>query len=73
MSYSEAVEDSILIHRGGKGHSSSYYPPCHICGAPTYSQNYIRGRKYTCGDCKTHAALSKLLKQNGGQFQKLRL
>ena len=45
MSYSEAVEDNILVHRGGKGHASSYYPPCHVCGAPTYSQNYIRGRK----------------------------
>lgn len=63
MSYAEAVEDNIRIQKGGR-FSNCYYPPCHICGTPTYSQNYIRGRKYTCGGCKTQAALSKLMKQN---------
>ena len=56
MSYSEAVEDNILVHRGGKGHSSSYYPPCHICKAPVYSWSYIRGTQYTCADCRTELA-----------------
>ena len=73
MSYAEAVEDNILVRRGGKGYSCSYYPPCHICGKPTYSQNYLRERKYTCDNCKTHAALSKLLKQDQRAIEKIRL
>ena len=54
-------------------YSCSYYPPCHICGTPTYSQNYLRERKYTCDNCKTHAALSKLLKQDQMKIEKMRL
>ena len=73
MSYAEAVEDNIFVRRGGKGYSCSYYPPCHICGTPTYSQNYLRERKYTCDNCKTHAALSKLLKQDQRAIEKIRL
>lgn len=51
MSYQEAIEDGIQKKclRNGMW---AYLPPCHICGSPTYSWNYIRGNSYTCKACK---------------------
>ena len=36
MSYREAQQDGVTIRRSGNG-STVYYPPCHICGKPTFS------------------------------------
>ena len=58
MSYREAQEDGVTIRRSGNG-STVYYPPCHICGKPTFSQSYMRNRKYTCGACKAAASIRK--------------
>ena len=58
MSYREAQQDGVTIRRSGNC-STVYYPPCHICGKPTFSQNYIRNRKYTCGACKAAASIQK--------------
>lgn len=55
MSYQEAIEDRVprKCLRNGMW---SYMPPCHICGAPTYSWNYVRSYKYTCKACKKNKA-----------------
>lgn len=58
MSYWEAQQDGVTIRRSGNG-STVYYPPCHICGKPTFSQSYMRNRKYTCGACKAAASIQK--------------
>ena len=58
MSYREAQQDGVTIRRSGNG-STVYYPPCHICGNPTFSQSYMRNRKYTCGACKAAASIQK--------------
>lgn len=58
MSYREAQQDGVTIWRSGNG-STVYYPPCHICGKPTFSQSYMRNRKYTCGACKAAASIRK--------------
>lgn len=51
MSYQEAIEDRIPRKYLRNG-MSGYLPPCHLCGKPTYSWNYIRGHRYTCKNCK---------------------
>ena len=53
MGYKEAVEDNIKF-RSGKSITSitAYYPKCHICGKEVLSYSYIRGKQYTCKDCK---------------------
>lgn len=50
MSYHEALADGIPIEMHG-GYNW-YYPPCHICGSPVPSWNYLRNAKYACRDCK---------------------
>lgn len=50
MSWKEAKEDGIRI--GKKNGFTCYYPPCHVCGAPVYSWSYVRGKTYTCGECR---------------------
>lgn len=62
MSYQEAQEDGIMIKLKGK-YETAYYPPCHSCGQPTYSRNYIRTHRYTCKDCKTNVSIRKLVKK----------
>lgn len=59
MSYREAQEDGVLTK--AHGINMAYYPPCHICGQPTYSRNYVRGYRYTCKDCKAAAAIRKIV------------
>lgn len=60
MSYREAQENGITIRQFGNG-GTAYYPPCHICGEPTFSRNYLRNHKYTCKGCKTAASIRKLI------------
>ena len=58
MSYREALQDGVTIRRSGN-RSTVYDPLCHICGKPTFSQSYMRNRKYTCGACKAAASIRK--------------
>ena len=51
MSYQEAIEDRVPRKSLLNG-MWAYLPPCHICGEPAYSWNYIRGNKYTCKACR---------------------
>lgn len=50
MSWIEAKEDGIHVEQ--KNGFNCYYPSCHICGSPVCSWSYIRGMKYTCGECR---------------------
>ena len=62
MSYQEAVEDRIpmrCLSNGVRG----YMPPCHICGSPTSSWNYVRSYKYTCKSCKKAGLPKKVCTQ----------
>lgn len=41
MSYQEAIEDKIP-RKSLRNGMWAYLPPCHVCGKPAYSWNYIR-------------------------------
>ena len=56
MSYQEAVEDGIMTIKTGK-YEQAFYPPCAVCGIPTFSKTYSRGRRYMCTACKLQAVL----------------
>jgi len=51
MGYKEAKENNVRFEKQANGRTA-YFPPCHICGVETFSQNYIIGRDYTCTKCK---------------------
>lgn len=56
MSYHEALRDGIPTGRDKRG-NSAYYPPCGICGIPTYSPKYNPKFNYTCKTCKEKATI----------------
>jgi len=51
MSYQEAIEDKVP-RKSLRNGMWAYLPPCHVCGKPAYSWNYIRGHSYTCKACR---------------------
>lgn len=52
MGYKEAQEDGVRRGRITETNESYYYPKCCECGKEMFSYSYIRGKKYTCKDCK---------------------
>ena len=48
----EAKEDGIKSRRNPGTGETYYYPHCSECGTEVFSLSYIRGRKYTCKECK---------------------
>ena len=51
MGYKEAIEDGIKTN-GQDYCLNQYLIPCCECGQIVASWSYIRGRKYTCKECK---------------------
>lgn len=52
MGYKEAKEDGIKSRRNPGTGETYYYPHCSECDTEVFSLSYIRGRKYTCKECK---------------------
>lgn len=71
MSWIEAKEDGIPFVKD-KNSYTVYYPPCHICETPVYSWSYIRGKSYTCPECRKELVRQKLeQKKDAGKSAKL--
>lgn len=52
MGYKEAKEDGIKSRRNSETKETYYYPKCCECGKEVFTLSYIRGRKYTCKECR---------------------